>query len=87
MCGVILVSLATGFRERPGMRTLLAWYAGFTVLLLIGALREATIIPSSGEPLVDLLLAFVPFAAAGICLFLSLRILIADRFAAPVPAM
>ena len=34
-----------------------------------GTLREATLIPSTDEPLVDLLLAFVPFTIGAFCLY------------------
>jgi len=43
----------------------------FCVLLFLGSLRESNIIPSTGDPLSDLLLAFAPFAASAFCLMLS----------------
>jgi hypothetical protein len=43
----------------------------FASLVFVGMLREATIIPSSGDPFVDLLLAFVPFTIGSICLLIS----------------
>ena len=37
--------------------------------LLLGMLREATIIPATNQPILDLLLAFGPFTLAAFCLF------------------
>jgi hypothetical protein len=72
---IVLAWLATTRDAEHGTRGLVAWFSGFTGLVLVGCLREATIIPSSGEPLVDLLVAFGPFAAAGVCLYLGLATL------------
>src|ERR1700730_10111576 len=36
--------------------------------MLLGVMREAEVIPSSGDPLADLLVAFVPFTVAGLYL-------------------
>ena len=43
----------------------------FAALVLVGMLREATLIPASGDSLVDLLVAFVPFTMGGVCLLMS----------------
>jgi hypothetical protein len=72
---IVLAWLASAPGAAHGTRGLQAWLSGVTGLVLVGCLREATIIPSSGEPLVDLLVAFGPFAAAGVCLYLSLTTL------------
>jgi hypothetical protein len=72
---VVLAWLATTRGAARETRGLVAWLSAFTGLVLIGCMREATIIPSSGEPLVDLLVAFGPFAAAGVCLSLGLATL------------
>jgi hypothetical protein len=72
---IVLAWLAIARGAADGTRGLLAWFSGFTGLALVGCMREATIIPSSGEPLVDLLVAFGPFAAAGVCLYLGLATL------------
>jgi hypothetical protein len=72
---VVLAWLATTRGAAHGTRGVVAWLSAFTGLVLVGCLREATIIPSSGEPLVDLLVAFGPFAAAGACLYLGLATL------------
>ncbi|HEV2389781.1 MAG TPA: hypothetical protein VGS04_03560 [Nitrososphaerales archaeon] len=47
------------------------WFGSFFGLELIGMLRESALIPSSGDPLVDLLVAFIPFTAGGLCLLAS----------------
>ncbi|MDA4124806.1 MAG: hypothetical protein OK438_05070 [Thaumarchaeota archaeon] len=47
------------------------WFGLFFVLELFGVLRESTLIPSAGDPFVDLLVAFIPFTAGGFCLFAS----------------
>ena len=49
------------------------WLGLFLLFLLAGLLREATIIPSSGMPVVDILVAFGPFMLASVCLFMSAR--------------
>ena len=49
------------------------WFGLFFVLELLGILRESTLIPSAGDPFVDLLVAFIPFTAGGFCLFASAR--------------
>ena len=59
----------------PVMRRARLWFLAYEVLVLVGALREATIIASVGEPIVDLLVAFGPFALSGVCLWASDRTL------------
>jgi hypothetical protein len=54
------------------------WLALCFAALLVGLLRESTIIPSSGNPELDLLAAFVPFVVATFCLFLTMRSLAAE---------
>jgi Na+-translocating ferredoxin:NAD+ oxidoreductase RNF subunit RnfB len=56
-----------------------AWLAAFAGLGLIGVLREAQVIPSSGDPLVDVLVAFLPFVACGLCVFDGIRVAAAAR--------
>jgi len=54
----------------PGRRrTAEAWLAALSALLMLGMLREATLIPSTDEPILDLLLAFGPFTLAALCLY------------------
>ncbi len=69
---------------RGPLRAVCAWFAAFAALIFLGMLREATILPSSGEPLVDLLVAFGPFTAASMCLFLGGRSVPAAREAPAV---
>lgn len=59
--------------DERALRTARLWFAAFATLAFVGMLRESTLLPSSGEPMVDLLLAFGPFALGGVCLWLSAR--------------
>jgi hypothetical protein len=69
----LVVPLVRAAREAGdrALRRARLWFGGFSGLALVGVLREATVIPSSGEPLVDLLVAFGPLVVAGFCLGLS----------------
>jgi hypothetical protein len=61
------------------------WFVLFATLVLVGLLKEATVIPSSGDPLTDLLLAFVPFTVGSLSLYQSSRTLqVTASHAAPV---
>ena len=51
------------------------WFALFCGAILIGLLREATIIPTLGDPELDLLVAFVPFALGSFFLLMTVRFL------------
>ena len=44
------------------------WFGVCSCLILLGTLRESTIIPSSGDPLTDLFVAFLPFVAGSLCI-------------------
>jgi hypothetical protein len=59
-----LPSWALGQRPDPVRR----WFALLAAFMLLGMLREATIIPSTDQPVLDLLLAFAPFTLATLCL-------------------
>ena len=59
-------------RASARWRSSTAWFGCFAGLTLVGVLREATIIGSSGEPIVDLLVAFGPLTLGGMCLLASL---------------
>lgn len=75
----LLVELiAIPFLARNSSRKVAAWWALFVGLVLVGLLREATVIPSTGEPILDLLLAFGPFTLGGLCLWMSLRTLLSS---------
>jgi vacuolar-type H+-ATPase subunit I/STV1 len=69
--GLVGVSLVAVRSSDSRLQAHLVWLDLFTVLVLIGLLREATLIPTSGIPLVDLLLAFGPFTLASFCLLIS----------------
>lgn len=47
------------------------WFGLFFVIELLGILKESLVIPSSGDPFVDLLAAFIPFTVGGLCLLAS----------------
>jgi hypothetical protein len=47
------------------------WFGLFFVIELLGVLKESLLIPSSGDPFVDLLAAFIPFTVGGLCLLAS----------------
>jgi hypothetical protein len=68
---VLTLALATREPCDRALRRARLWFGAFSGLALVGVLREATVIPSSGEPLVDLLVAFGPLILAGFCLGLS----------------
>jgi hypothetical protein len=55
------------------LRPYAIWFALFFALILVGALRESTIIPSFGDPFTDLLVAFTPFVAGSFCILMSAR--------------
>ncbi len=68
-----LPAVALVSRARGAARRQLFWFGAYAGLAFLGMLREATVTPSSGEPFVDLLVAFGPFTLAGICLYLASR--------------
>ena len=73
VAGVVGLSTAAVRSRAAPLGRHLVWLDLFAGLLFIGLLREATLIPSSGVPLVDLLVAFGPFTAGGFCLLVSVR--------------
>ena len=66
------LALAARTPDRGWRRRVLVWFGAFAALSFVGMLREATIIPST-EPLVDVVIAFGPFTAGTICLYMSCR--------------
>ncbi len=70
--GIVGLSFAAARSRDPRLRRHLAWLDVFAVFAFIGLLREATLIPASGIPLVDLLVAYGPFTIASFCLLVSL---------------
>ena len=73
LVGIIELPILAIISKNSPFRKCLTWFSLSMFLILVGALREATIIPSSGEPLIDLLVAFGPFTAASVCLYMSIR--------------
>jgi hypothetical protein len=70
---IALPMAAVTTRTDPARRRSLWWFAAYAGLMLLVVLREATVIASTGEPIVDLLVAFVPFTLGAICLFVAAR--------------
>jgi hypothetical protein len=71
--GVLLLPLrAARARLHP------MWFALCCAALLVGLLRESRLIPSLGDPELDLLMAFGPFVAAALCLLLTIRSLVVE---------
>jgi hypothetical protein len=54
---------------RSSARRRAAWLVALAAFMSLGMLREATIVPSFDQPLLDLCAAFVPFTLAAICLY------------------
>jgi len=76
----ILLTLASGITLSAGIalksddmitRRHATWFGFFAASSFLGVLKEANIIGSSGNPMTDLLGAFVPFTLGGLCLFIS----------------
>jgi hypothetical protein len=74
--GSLAVPLGMIGKEGQFPRKMALWFGVFSIFTLIGVLREATLIPSSGNPLIDLLVAFGPFAIASLCLLFSSKSLL-----------
>lgn len=62
----VLLAVAPTVAARVRFRVV--WVAAFEALLFIGLLREAEIVPDLGDPLINLLVAFVPFVVGAACL-------------------
>jgi hypothetical protein len=60
----LLVLTGRAVRGRARVRAFLV--AGFELLLFLGLLRESELLPDLGDPLLNLLVSFVPFAVGGI---------------------
>ena len=71
--GATLLSIRTFTSRDSPLGRHLGWLSLTCYLVLAGILRESTIIPSSGNPLVDLLIAFVPFVLAALSIGVSSR--------------
>jgi hypothetical protein len=68
----LLFMVAFGLKSR-GKREYLVWIGTFSALVFFGLLRESEILPDLGDPLTNLLVAFVPFAVGSLCLSLGAR--------------
>lgn len=77
--GVLIVL----FRAARSSRHLI-WFGLFSAAILIGLLSEATIIPSLGDPELDLLVAFGPFALGSFFLLMTARSLAVESVPTPV---
>lgn len=73
LVGIIELPILSVISKNSPLRKILTWFGLSMFLIFVGALREATIIPSSGEPLIDLLVGFGPFTAASVCFYVSIR--------------
>jgi hypothetical protein len=77
--GVLLLPFRMGRVHRHAV-----WFAVFCAVILMGLLRESTLIPTLGDPELDLLAAFVPFVVGTVCLLLAVRSLAAEGAAKKV---
>jgi hypothetical protein len=57
------------------------WFAVFCAAILMGLLRESTLLPTLGDPELDLLAAFVPFVVGTVFLLVAVRSLAAEATA------
>jgi hypothetical protein len=57
------------------------WFALVCAAILVGMLRESTLIPTLGNPELDVLAAFVPFVVGTMCLLMTVRSLAAEAMA------
>lgn len=69
---VVLVSETLRRKNRCDTKVL-CWTAAFAALIFFGLLCESLILPDFGDPLSNLLVAFVPFALGSFCLDLGAR--------------
>jgi hypothetical protein len=69
--GAIGMTVSSVRSRTAAVRRHAVWFSLFFFSVIFALLRESTIIPSSGDPLVDLLAAFVPFAVGSICMCMS----------------
>jgi hypothetical protein len=76
LIGVLLLFLLALRSKDSTLRMHLIWLTLFPAFVLVGLLREAVIIPVSGNPLLDMLVAFVPFTLAAVSLCLAVRSLL-----------
>lgn len=75
LAGVVLALLSLRSKD-PFLRRHLIWVSLFPAFVVVGLLREAMIIPVLGNPLIDMLVAFIPFTLAAISLCVAVRSLL-----------
>ena len=73
--GILTLLPASLKSKEVSVRKHASWFVLFAAFVLIGLLRKATTIPSSGDPLIDLLVAFVPLTLGALRLLQSSRTL------------
>jgi hypothetical protein len=77
--GAVLIFLVASGMEIISERSHLIWIGAFAAFVFVGLLKESLIIPGLGNPLTDLLAAFVPFVIGTLCLcFRARNLLISD---------
>jgi len=69
--GALTVPVFAIRHSQGAIRRQAVFVALFFLLVPIGMLKESNLIPSLGDPLLDMLVAFVPFTAASFCLLLG----------------
>lgn len=69
---IVPIILVRGKKDAK-LRGYLLWYASCSIFTLVGLLRESTIIPSSGNQVIDNLIVFLPLTIGGLCLLMSAR--------------
>jgi len=88
----VFVALAVGVAWLPSWlspverHSARPWLAAVAALLVVGLLREATIVPSTDQPIIDLALAFVPFTLASLCLYRAATVELGRAPMGPDPA-
>ena len=73
LVGALLLAVFAFTLQNKNRRALLFWSGAFSIFVFIGLLRESLILPDLGDPLANLLIAFVPFVIASVCLCLGAR--------------
>jgi hypothetical protein len=74
----LVISALTAFyissrKNSVSFRRYAIWFGLCCSLILLGTLRESTVIPSAGDPFADLLFAFLPFIAGSFCILMAAR--------------
>jgi hypothetical protein len=74
--GALLLFLVAFNLRKTGKREYLLWMGAYAAFVLVGLLKESLIIPSLGDPLTDLLVAYIPFVSGSLCLGFGARSLL-----------